>query len=240
VHVISRKRLLEAERRHSGIGMALDAWYRAAKSARWRSLQDVRQTYSSADGVRVGGKVLTVFNIGGNDFRLIVGINYETQRIFVKHVLTHAEYDKRGLEEMSALAEIVDEKEYAALLASTLPHVIHTEQENERCIAALEALDSREKLSVEERRIAELLTLLIENFEDKTYALPPAGPVEIIRHLMETNGLRQLDMIDVFGSAGIVSEVLSGKRGLSKKHIARLSQRFHVSPELFFPPHNHQ
>jgi mRNA interferase HigB len=85
---------LEAEKEHSGIGTTLDAWYRVAKSAQWNSLQEVRQTYPSADGVPVDEKVFTVFNIGGNNFRLIVGINYETKTIFVKYVLTHAEYDK--------------------------------------------------------------------------------------------------------------------------------------------------
>jgi len=136
---------------------------------------------------------------------------------------------------MSAVAEITDEKEYVGLLASTLPHVIHTEEENERCIAVLEALDNRGDLSVEEKRIAELLTLLIEDFEDKTYLLPAASPVDIVRHLMESNGLRQADMVDVFGSPSIASEVMNGKRDLAKSHIERLSQRFSVSPALFFP-----
>jgi mRNA interferase HigB len=85
---------LETEKKHSGIGAALDAWYRNAKSAKWKSLQEVCQTYPSADGVSVGEKVFTVFNLGGNNFRLIVGINHEPQRIFVKYVLTHADYDK--------------------------------------------------------------------------------------------------------------------------------------------------
>ena len=137
---------------------------------------------------------------------------------------------------MSAAAEILDEKEYADLLAKTLPHVIHTEEENERCLAALEVLDSRGDLSTEERRIAELLTFLVEDFEDRSYSLPPASPAEIVRHLMESNGLRQVDMIDVFGSPSVVSEVLSGKRDLAKAHIEKLSQRFNVSPELFFSP----
>ena len=56
----------------------------------------------------------------------------------------------------------------------------------------------------------------------------------IVRHLMDTKGLRQVDLLDVFGTASVVSEVLSGKRELSKAHIAKLSDRFHVSPALFF------
>ena len=136
---------------------------------------------------------------------------------------------------MSVTAEIVDKQEYINLLARTLPHVIHTATENERCIAALEELDSRDDLSAEEERMAELLTLIIEDFENRTYALAPASPIEIIRHLMESNGLRQADMTDVFGSASIASEVLSGKRDLAKRHIEKLSLRFNVSPGLFFP-----
>jgi mRNA interferase HigB len=72
----------------------LDAWYRVAKSAKWTSLEGVREIYPSADGVPVGERVYTVFNISGNSFRLITEIYYEDQVILIRHVLTHAEYDK--------------------------------------------------------------------------------------------------------------------------------------------------
>lgn len=135
---------------------------------------------------------------------------------------------------MSVITEIADEKEYATLLANTLPHVIHTEAENDRCIAALEALDDRKSLTAEEERLAELLTLLIGDFEEKSYSLPAASPIDIVRHLMETNGLRQAHMLDVFGTASVASEVLNGKRRLAKSHIENLSRKFNVSPALFF------
>lgn len=137
---------------------------------------------------------------------------------------------------MTATAEIVNENEYARLLSQTLPHVIHTEAENERCTAALEALTFKNTKTDEEQRLIELLTLLIEDFEERLYALPPSSPLEIIRHLMDANGLRQSDMVDVFGSPSVVSEVLNGKRSLSKTHITKLAQRFHISPEVFFTP----
>ena len=92
--IISRRKLLEAGRNHGGLATTLDAWYWTAKSATWQSLAEVRRTYPSADGVRVADRVFTVFNIGGNSYRLVAGINYLTRRIFIKHVLTHAEYDK--------------------------------------------------------------------------------------------------------------------------------------------------
>jgi len=124
--------------------------------------------------------------------------------------------------------------EYAALLASTLPKVIRSEAENERCIRALEELDSKgSRLSAAERRLADLLTLLIEDFEEKHYALKPADPVTVIEELMAANGLKQKDLLDVFSTPSIVSEVLHGKRQLTTEHIRRLSRRFHVSAEIF-------
>lgn len=129
---------------------------------------------------------------------------------------------------------VVDERIYRKLVAEALPHVIHTEAENERYIAELEALHSRERLTPEEEQLAELLMLLIENFEAQHYQIRAAEPVEIVRELMDANGLKQADLLDIFGTRSVVSEVLSGKRELSKTHIEKLSQRFHVSPEVFF------
>ncbi len=101
-------------------------------------------------------------------------------------------------------------------------------------VAELESLLAKRNRAPEDRRLAELLTLLIEDFEDKHYALPAASPADIVRHLMDANGLRQADLKDIFGSPSVVSEVVNGKRGFSKAHIDRLSKRFHVSPEIFF------
>jgi mRNA interferase HigB len=90
VHVISRKKLLEAARQHSDLFVPLDVWYRVAKKADWKTLNAVRETFPSADMV---GKY-TVFNVKGNSYRLIVEINYRSQRLYIRHVLTHTEYDR--------------------------------------------------------------------------------------------------------------------------------------------------
>jgi len=95
LHVISRRKLLEAAKVHTELVGPLDVWYRIARKARWSSLMEVRQMFPSADAV---GK-FTVFNITGNAFRLITEINYQTGKIFLRHVLTHAEYNKEGWKE---------------------------------------------------------------------------------------------------------------------------------------------
>jgi len=81
--------------------------------------------------------------------------------------------------------------------------------------------------------LAGLLTVLIENFEEQHYALQRATPVESLTEFMRASDLRQKDLVDIFGTPSIVSEVLKGRRNLTVEHIRRLSERFHVTPELF-------
>jgi mRNA interferase HigB len=90
VHVISRKRVKEAALRHPELETALGAWFLIAKKASWQSLLDVRKTFANADSV----DKWTVFNIKGNKYRVITEINYRYQRLYIRHVLTHAEYDR--------------------------------------------------------------------------------------------------------------------------------------------------
>ena len=75
---------------------------------------------------------------------------------------------------------------------------------------------------------------LIDDFEAKHCPIPDASPVAIVRHLMEAHNLRQKDLLDVFSTESIASEVLHGKRELTRDHIRRLSARFGVSPAVFF------
>jgi HTH-type transcriptional regulator / antitoxin HigA len=136
---------------------------------------------------------------------------------------------------METMSTLTVSREYGALLRKVPPKVIRTEKENEAYTEILYELDQRSKtLTAAEKELAELLTLLIEDFEEKRYRNPRAQRLDVLRFLMEQHGLKQKDLVDVFGTPSIVSEVLNGKRELNKDYIERLSERFHVSPELFF------
>jgi HTH-type transcriptional regulator/antitoxin HigA len=133
---------------------------------------------------------------------------------------------------MSAATAMVD---YRTLMSKIEPKVIHSEEQNERYIGVLEDLDSRwDSLTASEREMHELLLLLVQEFEARNYSLHTATPIEALRELMEANGLRQKDLVGVFETASVASAVLNGRRELTKDHIKRLSQKFDVSPELFF------
>jgi len=93
--VISLKSLREFWMWHGDAEGPLRQWYKTALAADWKSLRDVRRTYPHADGVRGDqGDALTVFNVGGNKYRLIARIRYAYQLVNVRYVLTHAEYDE--------------------------------------------------------------------------------------------------------------------------------------------------
>jgi HTH-type transcriptional regulator/antitoxin HigA len=123
---------------------------------------------------------------------------------------------------------------YGKLLSEARPEVVSSERQNQAYIAQLERLTAQKKVSPAEEKLIALLTVLVEDFESKHYPVPATKPLDIIRHLMEAHNLRQKDLADVFGTESIVSDVLNGKRDLAKDHIRRLSERFHVSPAVFF------
>ncbi len=135
----------------------------------------------------------------------------------------------------AAAIPIAYQPEYCRLLSDTLPSVIQSEPQNDEYLRQVADLLRRgDALTSAEQEYVKLLTLLIEDFEEKAYSTPPSTPLEALVFLMDQHGLKQKDLSDVFGTRSITSEILSGKRELNKEQIRRLSERFHVSPELFF------
>lgn len=96
MHVITRRRLLEFGKIQPDAEESLDRWYRIVKRSNYESFSDLRRTFPSADQV---GR-LTVFNIGGNKYRLIAFTVYEKKRIYIREILTHKEYDKGKWKEL--------------------------------------------------------------------------------------------------------------------------------------------
>lgn len=90
MHVITRKRLLDAAARHPQHAGALNQWYRVIKKAQVADFATLRRLFNSVD--KVGG--LYVFNVGGNHLRLIAAIHFNRQKIYLREVLTHREYDE--------------------------------------------------------------------------------------------------------------------------------------------------
>jgi HTH-type transcriptional regulator/antitoxin HigA len=129
----------------------------------------------------------------------------------------------------------INSQKYGKLLASSLPQEITSDEELEARIQELEALSFADDITAEEEAYIRLLTILIQKYEER-YRLPRTlDPVEALKILMSNRGLKQVDLVPVIDTKSHVSEILGGKRDLSKKHIQRLSEFFRVSPEVFLP-----
>ena len=127
----------------------------------------------------------------------------------------------------------LDEAKYAVVLSRYKPRPIHTEEDNRRAIDVLEGLHANGTLTPEQEALAEILTMLIEKFEEERYALRPASPAAILRELLQANGLKQKDLAELVGSKGIASEIINGKRGISRSLAEMFAKRFNVPYRLF-------
>ena len=122
----------------------------------------------------------------------------------------------------------------AEMIRQGAPRLIHSDEELAKYTEELFKLTTKTRPTSAEEEAINLLTLLIERYESERYPVPDADPIEVLRFLLEQNGLTQRDIAAELGSESTVSLVLAGKRRLNRDHIARLSRRFHVSPSVFF------
>ena len=134
------------------------------------------------------------------------------------------------------VTETIDLKRYGRLLAKTAPRAIATEVEHERALAVVEALVEKGEhgMTPEEDTLLDLLTNLIRDYEATAY--PPrekSTPGDMVAFLLEQRALKPSDLWPVIGSKGRVSEILSGKRSISKEQAKNLAEFFHVRADLF-------
>ena len=136
---------------------------------------------------------------------------------------------------MSTTTIDLDTKRYGRLLAKALPTVIKSEDDNNRMLAIIEDLMAKgeDGLTAEEDALLELLVDLVHDFEEKHYPLPSSPPHRMVAFLLEQRGLKPSALWAVLGSKGRVSEILSGKRAISKEQAKKLAAFFHVGVHLF-------
>ncbi len=126
-----------------------------------------------------------------------------------------------------------DQNNYSQLLAEIAPQVIETEAEYDRILKVVERLTFNKNRTPEEGTLYKLLVKLIEAYEEENYPMDKSTPHELLQHIMENSGTRQADLVGLIGSSGVVSEIINGKRSISKAQAKVLGEYFKVSPSLF-------
>jgi HTH-type transcriptional regulator/antitoxin HigA len=121
----------------------------------------------------------------------------------------------------------------AKMIAKGAPHVIHNDEELEAYTNALFRLTALENPSRAEQEAIELLTLLIERYEEMSFSIPEADAVSVVRFLLEHQDLTQRDLVPEFGSESAVSMFLAGQRKLTLEQVRKLSKRFKLPADVF-------
>jgi HTH-type transcriptional regulator / antitoxin HigA len=121
----------------------------------------------------------------------------------------------------------------AKMMAKGAPHVIHNDEELEAYTNALFRLTALENPSRAEQEAIELLTLLIERYEETSYPIPKGDAVSVVRFLLEHQDLTQRDLVPEFGSESAVSMFLAGQRKLTLEQVRKLSKRFRLPADVF-------
>lgn len=126
-----------------------------------------------------------------------------------------------------------DRKSYGDLLIKFSPKVIETEEEYEEYLKVLEKLTFAKNLSLEEKALYKLLVLLTESYETENYPISSVEPGDILKHLIESSGISQNDLVGIIGSGEMVSQLVDGKCSLNSWQAKALGDYFQVAPSLF-------
>ena len=121
----------------------------------------------------------------------------------------------------------------AKMITKGAPHVIHNDEELEAYTKALFRLTALDNPTRAEQEAIELLTLLIERYEETSYPIPKVDAVSVVRFLLEHQDLTQRDLVQEFGSESAVSMFLAGQRKLTLEQVRKLSKRFKLPADVF-------
>jgi HTH-type transcriptional regulator/antitoxin HigA len=121
---------------------------------------------------------------------------------------------------------------YALEVSSPTP--ITPERQHREYLSVMDKLASKDHPTNEEEKYAEVLRALIEAYEEEHHFFPDVSPMQVLGTLLDAKDLRQKDLVPIFGSESMVSEVWNKKRDLNRAHIEKLSKRFNISPAVFF------
>lgn len=226
MRVIARSTLIgfvqhRVERRlQTGVKGHLDAWFAEVARAEWRNSAELKSQYDSASIVSAER---VVFNVKGNDYRLVVAISYHYQVVLIQWLGTHKEYDKIE----------VTEVEYDADGTQIRP--VRTAQDHLAAITRIEQIMSAAAGTPEGEEL-DVLATLVDAYERKHFAIDAPDPVTAIQFRMEQQQMSRKDLEPMIGSRARVSEVLSGRRALTLGMVRRLRNGLGISADLLIGP----
>lgn len=206
---------LKGSRDQKAVKAALDSWFHEAQAADWGSPSDVLQTYRNASIV---GSDRVVFNIKGNDYRLVVAIDYGRRIVFIKWIGSHADYDK--IDVKTCNMEIKP---------------IRSKRDYEKTLRRIEQLWGSPKGTRDGDEL-DVLATLVEAYEREHYPIDLPDPLDAIQFRLEQSGKTVAALVGVIGHRTRVYEVMRGDRSLSLNMIRNLNAQLGIPADVLIQP----
>lgn len=217
MRIISKSTLVEYYTKVPQAKTALEEWYEKTKRSEWTCFADIKNTFNSVDAV---GNQRYVFNIKGNDYRLIVLIQFTPKTVYIRFVGTHKEYDAiKDIQNIQDMAQIKSEAAYRAAL--------------QRIEELLPLVNDETPTDDKNYLELDMISDMVEEYEDIHYPIGKPSLVDIIKLRLYEMGLNQTKLAEMLGlSNARVSEIMNGKSEPSLKIGRELSVKLNIDPAI--------
>lgn len=219
MNVYNKSSIVEFYKTHASSKLPLQIWYEEMEAKFWKSPNKLKQDFGGNVSILKNGRA--VFNIKGNDYRIVTTINYDFGWVFIKFIGTHKDYDKID-------ANTIDlYKSKTKKIINMNIEVIKSKKQYEASLQRFEELFFA-KPNTKEGKEAQLLALVIKDYEDKHYKIELPDPVEAIKYKMEQMQLTKKDLGEILGYTSRVSEILNRKRKLTLEMVRNLHEKLNI------------
>jgi mRNA-degrading endonuclease HigB of HigAB toxin-antitoxin module/antitoxin component HigA of HigAB toxin-antitoxin module len=231
--------------KHASARKPLQAWLIAAKAATWKNLTETRRTYPHADEVKVAsGATMTVFNIKGNAYRLIVAIHYNKGIVYIRDFMTHAEYSKDKWKDRLMATTRNRHKHhgppadtYTGLVAAMAPRPLHDRVDYNNAVEIVGRLVGYD-LNADQEDYLEAIMLFIEKYEaehnEMQVNIRRVSGRDVLRSLVVEHNMSGADLSRLLGgSRTLGAMILRGDRNITADHARKLGKHFKLDPGVF-------
>lgn len=214
MRIVTYKRIKEFIEIHADSENSLNFWYHTVMAKNWDNINELRQDFNTVDYV---GNHRFVFNIKGNDYRLVAIISFNAKKVYIRFIGTHSEYDK--IKDIKTFSNDTDRKEYNAIV--------------ERIEELLQNPDNIENKDAKGYVELSLLSDLVADYEERHYPVKKPSLIEVVKLRMAEMGLNQKRLSELLGvSTSRVSEYLNGKSEPTLKVAREISRKLNIDASI--------
>ncbi len=220
MNIYNRSSIIEFYKKHADSKIPLEIWYEELETKNWKSPNQLKQNFGGNVSILKNSRA--VFDIKGNDYRIVTAINFENGWMFIKFIGTHGDYDKIDANTIGLYKPKKKNQMQVEIIKNKKQYAVALKRFEEIFFAKANTKDGKE---------AQLLALVIKDYEDKNYIIESPDPVEAIKYRMVQMHLSKKELGEILGYTSRVSEILNRKRKLTLEMVRNLHEKLNIPLE---------